>query len=52
MTYAPIEKSDQPVHSRNLVRIFTGAFWLAKDAKFLPAMNEDSDQTARMGRLI
>ena len=29
-----------------------GAFWLAKDGKFLHADNEDSDQTARMSRLI
>ena len=28
------------------------AFWIAKDAKFLHADNEDSDQTARMRRLI
>ena len=28
------------------------AFWIAKDAKFLYADNEDSDQTARMRRLI
>ena len=28
------------------------AFWKAKDAKFLHADNEDSDQTARMRRLI
>ena len=28
------------------------AFWIAKDAKFLHAPNEDSDQTARMGMLI
>ena len=27
-------------------------FWIAKDAKFLHAENEDSDQTARMRRLI
>ena len=29
-----------------------GAFWIAKDAKFLYADNEDYDQTARMRRLI
>ena len=28
------------------------AFWIAKDAKFLHADNEDSDQTARVRRLI
>ena len=28
------------------------AFWLAKDAKFLLADNEDSNQTAQMHRLI
>ena len=29
-----------------------GAFWIAKDAKFLHADNEDSDQTVQMYRLI
>ena len=29
-----------------------GTFWIALDAKFLHADNEDSDQTARMRRLI
>ena len=29
-----------------------GAFWLAKDAKFLHADNEDSNQTARMRSLV
>ena len=29
-----------------------GTFWTAKDAKFLPADNWDSDQTAQMHRLI
>ena len=29
-----------------------GAFWIAKDAKFLHADNEDSEQSARMRRLI
>ena len=29
-----------------------GAFWIAKDAKFLHADNEDSDQTAQVRRLI
>ena len=29
-----------------------GAFWIAKGAQFLHADNEDSDQTARMHRLI
>ena len=28
------------------------AFWIVKDAEFLYADNEDSDQTARKGRLI
>ena len=35
------------LHSRSL-----GAVWIAKDAKFLHADNEDSDQTARMRSLI
>ena len=29
-----------------------GAFWIGKDASFLHADNEDSDQTAWMRRLI
>ena len=29
-----------------------GAFWIAKEAEFLHADKEDSDQTARMRRLI
>ena len=29
-----------------------GAFWIANDAKFLQTDNEDSNQTARMRRLI
>ena len=29
-----------------------GAFWIATDTKFLNADNEDSDQTARMRRLV
>ena len=29
-----------------------GAFWVAKDTTFLHADNEDSDQAARMRRLI
>ena len=32
--------------------IFTERSWIAKDAKFRYADNEDSDQTARMRRLI
>ena len=29
-----------------------GAYWIAKDVRFFPAENEDSDQTARILRLI
>ena len=39
------------IRLRSLIRIFTGNFWIAKDAKFLHADNEDSVQTARMYRL-
>ena len=46
------ENSNQPVHSFNFIRIITGRIWLAKDAKFLNADNQDSNQTARMRRLI
>ena len=51
-TCAPIEDSDRPARSRRLIRIYLGAFWITKDAKFLHVNNEDSDQTARMRRLI
>ena len=51
-TLAPCEDSDQPAHSHRLIRIFTGVFGIAKDSKFLHADNEDSNQTARMRRLI
>ena len=44
--------SGQPAHLRSLIRIFSGYIWIAKDAKLLHADNEDSDQTARMCRLI
>ena len=47
-----MEDSDKPAHSRSLTRVLTGRIWLAKDAKFLEADNEDSDQTMRMNRLI
>ena len=39
-------------HSRSLIRVFTGAFRIAKDTMFLHAVNGDSDQPARMRRLI
>ena len=51
-TCAPSEDSDQPAHPRSLIRIFTGAFWIAKDEKFLHATNEASDQSTRMRRLF
>ena len=44
--------SDQPMQSHSLIRIFTRAFWIAKDAKFLHADNDDSEQTARIRGLI
>ena len=49
---APSEDSDQPVHSRCLIRTSLGTFLIAKGARFPHADNEDSDQTARMRRLI
>ena len=45
------EDLDQHALSRSLIRISTGRI-LAKDAKFLHSDNKDSDQTARMHRLI
>ena len=41
-----------PAHSRSLIRIFTGRIWIANDAQFIHADNEDSDQTARKRSLI
>ena len=41
-TYVPSEDSDQTAQMRSLIRIFTGrAFWIANDAMFLHAYNED-----------
>ena len=34
LTCASSEYTDQPVHARSLVRISTGPFWVAKDAKY------------------
>ena len=45
------EYSDQPAHF-HWSESSLCAFWTAKDANFLHADNEDSDQTARMRRLI
>ena len=44
----PIEDSDQPAHSRRLIRTFTLPFWIVKDAKFLYADNKESDRNAQM----
>ena len=44
--------SDQTAHSRSLIRIFTVRIRIDKGAKFLHADNEDSEQAARMRRLI
>ena len=48
------EDSDQPAHSRSLIRIFNGNILDShiKDAEFLHADNEDIDQFAQMDRLI
>ena len=51
-TCAPSEDSDQPAHSRSLIRIFTGRFLITEDATCIHADNEDPDQTVRMRRLI
>ena len=37
----PSKASHQPAHSRSLTRIFSGAFWIVKNANFLHADNED-----------
>ena len=44
--------SDQPGHPPSLIRVFAERSIVAKDAKFLHADSEDSDQTGRMTRLI
>ena len=46
---ASSEDSDQPSHLQNQNRHW--AFLIVRDAKFLRADNEDSNQTARMRRL-
>ena len=54
-TCARCKYSVQPAHSCSLVRIFTESILyilIAKDEKFLHADNKDSNQTARMRRLI
>ena len=48
----PSEDSDQLAHSRSLIRIFTGSIMDSQGCKFFHVDNEDSDQTARMRRLI
>ena len=42
------------LRGENYIGVFSwwlGAFWVTKDAKFLHADNEDSDQTVQMRRL-
>ena len=50
LTCAPSVESDQSARSQCESSLC--AFWIAKDAKFLHADNEDSDQTVRLRRLI
>ena len=50
--HAPSEDSDQPAHSRSLIRIFTGRILESEGCKVCSCGKEDSDQTARMRRLI
>ena len=52
MMCAPSKDSNQPAHSRSLIKVFIGAFWIGMNAKFLYAENEDADETARMRRLM
>ena len=51
-TCAASEDSNHPTHSRSLIRIFTGSILDSQGWKFLLADNEDSDQKARICRLI
>ena len=46
------DDSDQPAHSRSLIRNFSGRILESQESKFVDADIEDSDQTARMRRLI
>ena len=50
-TSALREDSDQPAHLCSLIRIWAH-FGIVKDGMFLHVDNEDSNQTARMRRLI
>ena len=50
-TAFPSEDSDQPVHPRSLITL-QDSLRVAKNPKRLQADSEDSDQTARMRRLI
>ena len=52
MSMRPADDSGQPARMRRLTRIVTGRVIGYKNAKILHADNEDSDQTARMRRLI
>ena len=45
----PANLSDQPVHARSLIRIFTVQ---QRMQRFFHADNEESDKTAQMRRLI
>ena len=51
-TCAPSEDSDQPAHSRSLIRIFTGTFEKPKMRSVFRRKNEDADETALMHWLI
>ena len=47
--HAPSKDSDQPAHSRSLIRIFTVRIWIAKDAEFLHANHEALIRLRRLG---
>ena len=51
-TCAPGEDSDQPAHSRSLIRNFTSRILDSQGCKVSSHDNEDTGQTARMRRLI
>ena len=48
MTFVPSEDSDQPGHPPSLIKVFA----MRSVGSFLPADNEDSDQTGPMPILI
>ena len=51
-TCVPSKDSDQPVHSPSKARVLFILLYIARRLTMSHAISEDSDQTARMRRLI